>query len=234
MEDGLRDVKIVIIQKTDKVLILVVMEDGLRGLSGSTNNKSNNSLNPCCYGRWSQRIEELDLDNDPDYYVLILVVMEDGLRVKHYGIFGQTPHRLNPCCYGRWSQSPVVELSELEETVLILVVMEDGLRAPMCSAIVPRSLNPCCYGRWSQSCHWILLYSNKVLILVVMEDGLRVSFVNTESGVYCLNPCCYGRWSQRIIFGIGFALICICVLILVVMEDGLRGVSWQLDRKFKS
>ena len=122
---------------------------------------------------------------------------------------------LNPCCYGRWSQRKSPSSSKR--------------RGTLC-------LNPCCYGRWSQS----LKDSGgsgpvrHVLILVVMEDGLRVRLVNTESGVYCLNPCCYGRWSQKIIFGIGFALICICVLILVVMEDGLRGVSWQLDRKFKS
>ena len=60
------------------------------------------SLNPCCYGRWSQRSAWQDLRKAER--VLILVVMEDGLRDSNAGIF-YVSNGLNPCCYGRWSQS---------------------------------------------------------------------------------------------------------------------------------
>ena len=35
-------------------------------------------LNPCCCGRWSQRVESAEVVEGQ--YVLILVVVEDGLR----------------------------------------------------------------------------------------------------------------------------------------------------------
>ena len=70
---------------TNMVLILVLMEDGLRGTSRSTIPKSSGSLNPCFSGRWSasnpnERIE------DCGWNVLILVLVEDGLRefIEHF------------------------------------------------------------------------------------------------------------------------------------------------------
>ena len=38
-----------------EVLILVVVEDGLRDADAFFFNASSNRLNPCCGGRWSQR-----------------------------------------------------------------------------------------------------------------------------------------------------------------------------------
>ena len=38
------------------VLILVVMEDGLRDAKDLTPIEPQVGLNPCCYGRWSQRL----------------------------------------------------------------------------------------------------------------------------------------------------------------------------------
>ena len=64
------------------VLILVLVEDGLRGHDMLIPlNLPNEGLNPCSCGGWSQR------DPAPSYLklfnsVLILVLVEDGLRVS--------------------------------------------------------------------------------------------------------------------------------------------------------
>ena len=86
MEDGLRDI-IHLYMKTflGKVLILVLMEDGLRVfLSLLLLQIFLFCLNPCSYGRWSQRRDARV--NTHINLVLILVLMEDGLRVLlNYG-----------------------------------------------------------------------------------------------------------------------------------------------------
>ena len=84
------------------------------------------SLNPCCCGRWSQRL--LDYIGKRVTLVLILVVVEDGLRV-----YFRLPY-------------------EERKDVLILVLVEDGLRVPTGRTInsLWECLNPCSYGRWSQ------------------------------------------------------------------------------------
>ncbi len=88
---------------SQRVLILVVMEDGLRP------NKDGevlwNCLNPCCNGRWSQTNKD---EVTCIVMVLILVVMEDGLR--HFKL--------------------IISNLLMSLRVLILVVMEDGLRLP--------------------------------------------------------------------------------------------------------
>ena len=85
----------------EEVLILVVMEDGLRQHLNETDN-GRLSLNPCCNGRWSPTNGIQDLLEEFGE-VLILVVMEDGLRLQAVTI-------------------------PSKHAVLILVVMEDGLR----------------------------------------------------------------------------------------------------------
>ena len=129
------------------------MEDGLRAMNNiELLDNPSEGLNPCCYGRWSQR--------------LLSSLAKNMLKLS-----------LNPCCYGRWSQSPAEpEVLEKFREVLILVVMEDGLRefwllheegqGGVLILVVMEdglrvlvllnkwmlflSLNPCCYGRWSQ------------------------------------------------------------------------------------
>ena len=87
------------------VLILVLMEDTLRGKEWLTEHRYTPGLNPCFNGRYSQSQKVL-------YYylhsisVLILVLMEDTLRV-----------------------GSVIILTHLITSVLILVLMEDTLRA---------------------------------------------------------------------------------------------------------
>ena len=78
MEDGL------VLSATEQpmpgdpmVLILVVMEDGLVQVLRQVNQMTSKCLNPCCNGRWSRTIVEINVRNVPE--VLILVVMEDGL-----------------------------------------------------------------------------------------------------------------------------------------------------------
>ncbi len=78
MEDGLRPMCSTIGKYIHPVLILVVMEDGLRLIMKTSNKTNKVSLNPCCNGRWSQTNIEEEVLNGAK--VLILVVMEDGLR----------------------------------------------------------------------------------------------------------------------------------------------------------
>ena len=86
------------------------MEDGLRAWrDGVKNEVKELGLNPCCYGRWSQRAKASQLIG-PSNRVLILVVMEDGLRAWRDGVKNEVKELgLNPCCYGRWSQSSTYE-----------------------------------------------------------------------------------------------------------------------------
>ncbi len=65
--------------RTDEVLILVLMEDGLRAVS-TTEISSSSRLNPCSYGRWSQSAIRTNAADFGAAEVLILVLMEDGLR----------------------------------------------------------------------------------------------------------------------------------------------------------
>ncbi len=62
-----------------KVLILVVMEDTLRAEPKLLKRGNPLSLNPCCNGRYSQRVTNLE-HRSRSNIVLILVVMEDTLR----------------------------------------------------------------------------------------------------------------------------------------------------------
>ena len=100
MEDGLRPNQIVF-NDLIHVLILVVMEDGLRQIFGMSK-------------------------RDFNIKVLILVVMEDGLRLS-IQFFRMIHISLNPCCNGRWSPTHFLQGK----------------------AITKVSLNPCCNGRWS-------------------------------------------------------------------------------------
>ena len=85
------------------VLILVLVEDGLRGSALVRERVISNRLNPCSCGGWSQRQffknKGIHIQN-----VLILVLVEDGLREE---LSGLSPHKwdsLNPCSCGGWSQ----------------------------------------------------------------------------------------------------------------------------------
>ena len=168
MEDGLRRSECTY-PVYSVVLILVVMEDGLR-LKKQMEERER-SLNPCCNGRWSPTIYH--------HFVMML------------------PRRLNPCCNGRWSPTKLFSTKEKLIEVLILVVMEDGLRQKtimetrrdyvlilvvmedglrltcLSSRALQMRLNPCCNGRWSPT----------------YQARLR------EPSIMCLNPCCNGRWS---------------------------------------
>ena len=78
VEDGLRPAYFSIKVSLDDVLILVVVEDGLRPPK----------THQMCSGP----------------FVLILVVVEDGLRrLDGNRVVVDEPVCLNPCCSGRWS-----------------------------------------------------------------------------------------------------------------------------------
>ena len=62
-----------------RVLILVVMEDGLVQVLRQVNQMTSKCLNPCCNGRWSRTIKKIS----------------DRKEQKS----------LNPCCNGRWSRT---------------------------------------------------------------------------------------------------------------------------------
>ena len=61
------------------VLILVLVEDGLRALVKWSDKSFERCLNPCCCGRWSQR-RSMKAKTLTKEVVLILVLVEDGLR----------------------------------------------------------------------------------------------------------------------------------------------------------
>ena len=61
MEDGLRVLIAQVLQLVDGVLILVVVEDGLRVWRLGRYETSHRRLNPCCCGRWSQRMGCIEL-----------------------------------------------------------------------------------------------------------------------------------------------------------------------------
>ena len=129
VEDGLRVWQLQLsLERKLRVLILVVVEDGLRARYTKTPNAEKE--------------------------VLILVVVEDGLREICNRFSRRTEPSLNPCCCGRWSQSMTGKKWRALVTcmVLILVVVEDGLRDTRLKPVgsTKRSLNPCCCGRWSQ------------------------------------------------------------------------------------
>ena len=86
------------------VLILVLVEDGLREmLKDVVEIRVRYCLNPCSCGRWSQRFASI-------------------------AISAQT-NCLNPCSCGRWSQSRIsINDKTSKIVVLILVLVEDGLR----------------------------------------------------------------------------------------------------------
>ena len=104
MEDGLREFSSAQLSANNQnVLILVLMEDGLRGIVTSTVTRNLTSLNPCFNGRWSAS-NLLIIDKESGSIVLILVLMEDGLRAgKLLGLIHDIGKSLNPCFNGRWS-----------------------------------------------------------------------------------------------------------------------------------
>ena len=65
---------------TSWVLILVLVEDGLRVDIYDDLNDWANCLNPCSCGGWSQRLCSLMCVVTKTKHVLILVLVEDGLR----------------------------------------------------------------------------------------------------------------------------------------------------------
>ena len=107
------------------VLILVLMEDTLRGGSRYCRRSFDRGLNPCFNGRYSQ--STLDKQRLMALIVLILVLMEDTLRDRNRLIF------------------------LFLIIVLILVLMEDTLRAKCHHRKLELlGLNPCFNGRYSQ------------------------------------------------------------------------------------
>ena len=101
------------------------MEDTLRAKQLRQWRQTSCSLNPCCNGRYSQRVPQFSIRKIKG--VLILVVMEDTLR-EYIDLVSVNPVCLNPCCNGRYSQRNYIISENTLLSVLILVVMEDTLR----------------------------------------------------------------------------------------------------------
>ena len=108
MEDGLRAILGARTAGEVAVLILVLVEDGLRDMVLVATNMLLPGLNPCSCGRWSQSLKIYKYETS-FCFVLILVLVEDGLRVSQ----GKAP-------------------AQCGELVLILVLVEDGLRGHEC------------------------------------------------------------------------------------------------------
>ena len=160
-----------------RVLILIVVEDGLVREPFSNVCLSTWGLNPYCSGRWSRT----GSTSTSRYlkFVLILIVVEDGLVLLWELLLRLSAIRLNPYCSGRWSRTVmVIGIVCCLVLVLILIVVEDGLvhkLVELCS--VPcYGLNPYCSGRWSRTAwthRWWAAFTG-------------------------LNPYCSGRWSRTL------------------------------------
>ena len=91
----------------EKVLILVVVEDGLAHYNYERYKEHSRGLNPYCSGRWPRTLKDSLDKSEEIQVVLILVVVEDGLvqsaRGKIWSDF--SIKSLNPCCSGRWSHT---------------------------------------------------------------------------------------------------------------------------------
>ena len=78
MDDGLVPRRNEVCLQWSKVLILVVVDDGLVLVLSLVIGQLWLGLNPCCSGRWSRTTKAL-CELVIDHYVLILVVVDDGL-----------------------------------------------------------------------------------------------------------------------------------------------------------
>ena len=107
------------------VLILVLMEDALRGVHRKRVRRARYSLNPCSNGRCSASSDLL-------------------LETVNY-------HSLNPCSNGRCSARHKWQPNGRSSGVLILVLMEDALREKRWKEqrLCRLCLNPCSNGRCS-------------------------------------------------------------------------------------
>ncbi len=141
------------IQYFSDVLILVLVEDGLRDPGSWHREAVFCSLNPCFSGRWSASIRE----NRGFLFI---------------------PSCLNPCFSGRWSASTCTKKCwRCLSNVLILVLVEDGLREKalltlqvfytvLILVLVEDGLRDN-----TKICNQ--KFRGVVLILVLVEDGLR-------------------------------------------------------------
>ena len=114
-----------ILQNTS-VLILVLMEDTLRGVLKSSKNSIWRSLNPCFNGRYSQSKKKVEINTwkglNPCF---------NGRYSQRETFLDEIPYikaGLNPCFNGRYSQSENLCVKRITQIVLILVLMEDTLR----------------------------------------------------------------------------------------------------------
>ena len=144
-----------------EVLILVLMEYGLRERVQPLTNNNNSCLNPCFNGIWSASWRP---DSRQGRVQWSLNPCFNGIWSASWrpdSCQGRVQWSLNPCFNGIWSAS---------------FTMKTYGGPPM-------SLNPCFNGIWSAS-YFIFITSkhNPVLILVLMEYGLRGS--NLRRSVY--------------------------------------------------
>ena|GEM_PF-6922625 len=90
-----------LVRQHERVLILVLMEDGCGQNVAATAAASANGLNPCFNGRW--------------------------LRTYGLEMYFKGTSSLNPCFNGRWLRTTgAITILITALTVLILVLMEDG------------------------------------------------------------------------------------------------------------
>ena len=91
------------------------MDDGLAPKAEEFGIRGRVCLNPCCSGRWSRTLVELN---------------------KARKTLG-----LNPCCCGRWSRTGLEKMIKADcGDVLILVVVDNGLVHIMTIALIFQSL----------------------------------------------------------------------------------------------
>ena len=101
MDNGLVQQMTDLNNEYEKVLILVVVDNGLIQTVKGYESSNPECLNPYCSGQWSHTSQK-------SFLTFMLLC-------------------LNPCCNGRWSRTAHTFSISGGDPVLILVVMEDGL-----------------------------------------------------------------------------------------------------------
>ena len=178
VEDGFRGLrfylsKVVIIL----VLILVLVEDGFRAPRVAKQMDALLDVLILVLVEDGFRGGMVMMTSTEQMAVLILVLVEDGFRAGEEYVEGEANYSLNPCSCGRWLQRPFNFYYNDFIEVLILVLVEDGFRDLL------------------HKCLRTLLV--QVLILVLVEDGFRGVYLLTNGTVnISLNPCSCGRWLQ--------------------------------------
>ena len=111
-----------------RVLILIVVDNGLVLCVLQKVRCTISSLNPYCSGQWSRTSQRIGTLYGSKNRVLILIVVDNGLVLLSFKYKELWKRSLNPYCSGQWSRTQSAWQCGIDHTsVLILIVVDNGL-----------------------------------------------------------------------------------------------------------